>query len=54
MLTISGDGRKAALDMRLVAGERGRGECKLERAASTIARIWRATHQISLRRPRHR
>jgi hypothetical protein len=41
MLKISGDGRRAALDMRLVAGERTLGECKLERAAQTIAGIWR-------------
>jgi N12 class adenine-specific DNA methylase len=42
MLKISGDGRKAALDMRLIDGARTVGECKLERAATTITEIWRA------------
>jgi hypothetical protein len=45
MLKISGDGRRAALDMRLVAGERALGECKLERAAQTIAGIWRENRE---------
>ncbi len=41
MLKISGDGRRAALDMRLVSGRRTAGECKLERATTVIARLWR-------------
>lgn len=41
MLKISGDGRRAALDMRLVSGKRTQGECKLERAAAQIAAVWR-------------
>jgi hypothetical protein len=41
MLKISGDGRRAALDMRLVSGERSQGECKLDIAARKIAGIWR-------------
>jgi N12 class adenine-specific DNA methylase len=41
MLKISGDGRRAALDMRLVSGKRTAGECKLERATTVIARLWR-------------
>jgi N12 class adenine-specific DNA methylase len=45
MLKISGDGRRAALDMRLVSGERSTGECKLERAAATIAQVWRENRQ---------
>ena len=42
MLTISGDGRRAALDMRLVSPRAAAGECKLDRAADTIAGVWRA------------
>jgi N12 class adenine-specific DNA methylase len=45
MLKISGDGRRAALDMRLVSGERTEGECKLERAAVTIAQLWRGNRE---------
>jgi N12 class adenine-specific DNA methylase len=51
MLKISTDGRKAALDMRLVTGERVRGVCKLERAASTIAGVWRATRELAYADP---
>jgi len=51
MLKISGDGRKAALDMRLVVGERTLGECKLERAAATIAGIWREHRNASYTDP---
>ncbi len=40
MLKITGDGRKAALDMRLVSGEPA-APCKLEVAAGRIAAIWR-------------
>ncbi|MGH2907704.1 MAG: helicase-related protein, partial [Solirubrobacteraceae bacterium] len=40
MLKISGDGRKAALDMRLIDGRPTPGGCKLERAAAAIGRIW--------------
>ena len=45
LLKISGDGRRAALDMRLVTGERTVGECKLERAAATIAQVWHENRQ---------
>ena len=44
MLKISGDGRCAALDMRLVSGERTEGECKLERVATQITQVWRENH----------
>jgi len=47
MLKISGDGRRAALDMRLVSGERTQGECKLERAAAQIAEVWRENRHNS-------
>jgi N12 class adenine-specific DNA methylase len=40
MLLISGDGRKAALDLRLATGERGDSVSKVEIAADHIARIW--------------
>jgi len=42
MLLISGDGRKAALDLRLATGERGDAVCKVEVAAKKIAAIYRA------------
>ena len=51
MLKISTDGRKAALDMRLVTRQRTAGECKLERAATTIAGIWRETRALTYTDP---
>ncbi len=39
MLTISTDGRKAALDVRLVTGQPSRGASKLTTAADTIATL---------------
>jgi N12 class adenine-specific DNA methylase len=41
MLKITGDGRKAALDMRLATGQPATGACKLDVAAGRIAGIWR-------------
>jgi hypothetical protein len=41
MLKITGDGRKAALDMRLATGQPAAGACKLDIAAGRIAGIWR-------------
>uniref|UniRef100_UPI003F9C35A0 DEAD/DEAH box helicase family protein n=1 Tax=Mycobacterium sp. TaxID=1785 RepID=UPI003F9C35A0 len=41
MLLITGDGRKAALDMRLATGDPATGATKLEIAAERITRIWR-------------
>ena len=53
MLKISTDGRKAALDMRLV-GERKpiKGRCKLEVVADNVARIHDITRKIAYRVPR--
>jgi N12 class adenine-specific DNA methylase len=44
MLKVSTDGRKAALDIRLVTGEAPVEPRKLTIAAQTIARIWREHH----------
>jgi N12 class adenine-specific DNA methylase len=53
MLKISTDGRKAALDMRLVAdGQPISGRCKLEVVADSIARIHHTTRNIAYRVPR--
>jgi len=53
MLKISTDGRKAALDMRLVADGRPiEGRCKLDYVAENIARIHHATRKIAYRIPR--
>lgn len=53
MLKISTDGRKAALDMRLVAdGQPISGRCKLEVLAENIARIHHVTRKIAYRLPR--
>jgi N12 class adenine-specific DNA methylase/SAM-dependent methyltransferase len=53
MLKISTDGRKAALDMRLV-GERKpiKGRCKLQVVADNVARIHHITRKIAYRVPR--
>jgi hypothetical protein len=42
MLKIAGDGRLAALDLRLVGGEMSPGESKIERVADEIAQRWAA------------
>ena len=53
MLKISTDGRKAALDMRLVGdGTPISGRCKLEVVADNVARIHHATRNIAYRVPR--
>jgi N12 class adenine-specific DNA methylase len=53
MLKISTDGRKAALDMRLVAGRKPiKGRCKLDVVADNIARIHHITRKIAYRVPR--
>jgi N12 class adenine-specific DNA methylase/SAM-dependent methyltransferase len=53
MLKISTDGRKAALDMRLVAyGTPIEGRCKLDYVAENIARIHHVTRNIAYRIPR--
>ncbi|HTX09028.1 MAG TPA: helicase C-terminal domain-containing protein [Solirubrobacteraceae bacterium] len=41
MLKVTTDGRKAALDTRLVTGQNASTPGKLDRAANTIARLWR-------------
>jgi len=51
MLKISGDGRKAALDMRLIAGEPASSESKLDTAALRIAGIWREHRDREYRDP---
>lgn len=50
MLKISGDGRRAALDLRLV-GLTQEGPGKAEVAADRIARIWRANRDREYRAP---
>jgi hypothetical protein len=45
MLKITGDGRKAALDMRLVTGQPASTPGKLEAAAENIARLYDATRE---------
>jgi N12 class adenine-specific DNA methylase len=47
MLLISGDGRKAALDLRLATGERGDGRSKVEIAAERIAAIYHEHRETS-------
>ena len=50
MLKISTDGRKAALDMRLVAdGKPISGRCKLDVVADKIARIYHVTRNVAYR-----
>jgi len=51
MLKISTDGRKAALDMRLVAGERTAGDCKLDSAARNIARLYQHAKHLTYTDP---
>ncbi|MGH2839673.1 MAG: helicase, partial [Solirubrobacteraceae bacterium] len=45
MLKISTDGRKAALDMRMVSGQPSSTPAKLDVAAERIAGIWREHHE---------
>ncbi len=53
MLKISTDGRKAALDMRLVGDRKPiNGRCKLDVVADNVARIHHATRKIAYRVPR--
>ncbi len=47
MLKISTDGRKAALDMRLVSGATSSTTSKLDVAADTIATVWREHRERS-------
>jgi len=51
MLLISTDGRKAALDMRLVGGQPEPGSSKLDVAADTIAAVWREHREGTYRDP---
>jgi hypothetical protein len=51
MLKISTDGRKAALDMRMVAGEPSSTPSKLDGAAARIAAIWREHRANEYRDP---
>lgn len=47
MLKVTGDGRRAALDMRLIDGQPIRSRCKLEHAADEIAAIHHANKHRS-------
>ena len=51
MLLISTDGRKAALDMRLVGEHPAPGSSKLDIAADTIAGVWREHRDRTYRDP---
>jgi hypothetical protein len=51
MLLISTDGRKAALDMRLVGEHPAPGSSKLDIAADTIASVWREHRERTYRDP---
>ena len=51
MLKISTDGRKAALDMRMVTGEASSTPSKLDVAAAKIAGIWREHRDNAYRDP---
>ena len=46
MLKVTTDGRKAALDTRLVTGESASTPGKLEHAADTISRLGREHRQL--------
>jgi len=53
MLKISTDGRKAALDMRLVGNRKPiNGRCKLDVVADNVARIHHITRKVAYRVPR--
>src|SRR5690625_7260212 len=43
MLTISTDGRKAALDIRMIASRDPSGPTKVDLAADSIHRVWEQT-----------
>ncbi|MDR9367668.1 hypothetical protein Q5424_01165 [Conexibacter sp. JD483] len=49
MLKVSTDGRKAALDMRLVTGQPATGECKLDRVADNVAAIFHEHRDVTYR-----
>ena len=51
MLKITGDGRKAALDMQLVTGQPASAPGKLQAAAANIARLYHATRAREYRDP---
>ncbi|MBA2717275.1 MAG: helicase [Propionibacteriales bacterium] len=51
MLKISTDGRKAALDMRMVSDQPSTSTSKLDVAAEQIAGIWRQSRQLAYRDP---
>ena len=51
MLKISTDGRKAALDMRLVTGERVEEPCKLDIVANNVTAIWAQHRNITYTDP---
>ena len=51
MLKVTTDGRKAALDTRLVTGKPASRPGKLEHAADTIARLWHQHRDQSYRTP---
>ena len=51
MLKITTDGRRAALDMRLVAGAKASAPGKLEHAADAIAGLWAANRERTYRDP---
>ena len=47
MLKISTDGRKAALDVRMVGGDRPNGPTKIDAVAHQVLRIWNETKDLS-------
>ncbi|MGO9899189.1 MAG: methyltransferase domain-containing protein [Solirubrobacteraceae bacterium] len=51
MLKVTTDGRKAALDTRLVTGQKASTPGKLDHAADTIARLWREHRDQLYRTP---
>ena len=51
MLKVTTDGRKAALDTRLVTGQEASTPGKLDHAADTIARLWREHRDQIYRTP---
>ena len=51
MLKVTTDGRKAALDTRLVTGQKASTPGKLDHAADTIARLWREHRDQIYRTP---
>jgi hypothetical protein len=51
MLKVTTDGRKAALDTRLVTGQKASTPGKLDHAADTIARLWREHRNKVYRTP---